>query len=254
MSHDLVVRGDDWDVAVVDGRRSPRSARSSPAGAAEIDARGLPGAAGRGRRPRAPRTTPGGPTGRAVDTGTRALAAGGATCCVDMPLNAHAADPRRRPPSTPRWPPPAARARVDFALWGGLVPGALDRHGRAGRARRGRASRPSCARAASTSSRRPTRTSSGAGWSAPRALGLPVAVHAEDPAIAGRPAAAAPRRGAHGHARLVPPRGRSRPSWRPSRTALALARETGCALHVVHVSSRRGGRPGRRGPARGAWT
>src|SRR3954463_9321694 len=58
-------------------------------------------------------------------TGTAALAAGGAPACVEIPLTA---------------PPPtvdgaafdakvrAARsaAKVDFALWGGLVPGPLD--------------------------------------------------------------------------------------------------------------------------------
>src|SRR4029453_6188260 len=59
-------------------------------------------------------------------SGTRALAAGGATAFFDMPLNSH--------------PPTCAAARldqklaaaqatalVDFALWGGLTPGNLDR-------------------------------------------------------------------------------------------------------------------------------
>ena len=57
------------------------------------------------------------------DTGTRALAAGGATACVEMPLNAH-------PPTTDaaafdaKVAAARASAHVDFALWGGLVPGA----------------------------------------------------------------------------------------------------------------------------------
>src|SRR6185312_11493592 len=61
-------------------------------------------------------------------TGSRALAAGGGTCFVDMPLNAH-------PPTCDA---DAFRAKVqalstssvtDFALWGGLVPGNVDRLG-----------------------------------------------------------------------------------------------------------------------------
>jgi allantoinase len=68
------------------------------------------------------------------------------------------------------------------------------------------------------------------------ALGLPVAVHAEDPAIVGPLGAEAMAAGR-----------RSMRDWAASRpvhaelsaveTALALARDTGCALHVVHVSS-----------------
>src|SRR5690348_13176677 len=57
-------------------------------------------------------------------TGTQALAAGGTTLFFDMPLNAH-------PPTIDAaafdLKVAAARntARVDFALWGGLVPGNL---------------------------------------------------------------------------------------------------------------------------------
>src|SRR5437763_12848242 len=59
-------------------------------------------------------------------SGTRALAAGGATLFFDMPLNAHpptidaAAFDQKRAAA-------AAAAQVDFALWGGLVPGNRDR-------------------------------------------------------------------------------------------------------------------------------
>jgi allantoinase len=76
----------------------------------------------------------------------------------------------------------------------------------------------------------------GRGMERAAALGLPVAVHAEDPAIVGPLGAEAMAAG---------PRGmRDWAASRPVRaelsaveTALALARETGCALHVVHVSS-----------------
>src|SRR5580704_8605514 len=59
-------------------------------------------------------------------TGTAAAAAGGTTCVIDMPLNAH-------PPTLDAT---AFRAKVaaasqaaltDFALWGGLVPGNVHR-------------------------------------------------------------------------------------------------------------------------------
>ena len=59
-------------------------------------------------------------------TGSAALAAGGGTCFVDMPLNAH-------PPTVDaeafRLKLTAAEASslTDFALWGGLVPGNVDR-------------------------------------------------------------------------------------------------------------------------------
>src|ERR671910_945497 len=59
-------------------------------------------------------------------TGPRALAAGGATACIEMPLNAH-------PPTIDgaafdaKVAAARATAQVDFALWGGLVPGNLDR-------------------------------------------------------------------------------------------------------------------------------
>ena len=59
------------------------------------------------------------------ETGTRALAAGGATAAIDMPLNAHpptvtgaAFDEKRRCLER--------SALVDMALWGGLVPGGVE--------------------------------------------------------------------------------------------------------------------------------
>ena len=58
-------------------------------------------------------------------TGSRALAAGGATACIEMPLNAH-------PPTLDAESFDLKRAAaeassvVDFALWGGLVPGNIE--------------------------------------------------------------------------------------------------------------------------------
>src|SRR5690348_2814150 len=58
-------------------------------------------------------------------TGTRALAAGGATTYIEMPLNAH---PPTIDSASFRLKLAAAEASslVDFALWGGLVPGNLE--------------------------------------------------------------------------------------------------------------------------------
>jgi len=60
------------------------------------------------------------------ETGSRAFAAGGGTLFFDMPLNAH-------PPTLDgesfdlKLKPAEATALVDFAFWGGLVPGNADR-------------------------------------------------------------------------------------------------------------------------------
>src|SRR5436190_10903910 len=59
-------------------------------------------------------------------SGSRALAAGGGTMFFDMPLNSH--PPTIDGPSFDQKVAAAqANSLVDFALWGGLVPGNLDR-------------------------------------------------------------------------------------------------------------------------------
>jgi allantoinase len=61
-----------------------------------------------------------------IETGSRALAAGGGTLFFDMPLNAH--PPTLDGPSFDQKLVAAqASSLVDFAFWGGLVPGNLDR-------------------------------------------------------------------------------------------------------------------------------
>src|SRR3954471_18804650 len=122
MPHDLLIRGDDRDIAIVDGTIAAFEA--GPA-RAEIDARGLlvlPGVIDA----HVPFNEPGRTHWEGGATGTRALAAGGATACVEMPLNAH-------PPTVDgaafdaKVAAARAAAIVDFALWGGLVPGDLSR-------------------------------------------------------------------------------------------------------------------------------
>ena len=119
---DLIVRGDERDIAVEDGVIASDRARLEPAGGRRARAAR---AAGGDRRPRALQR-PGRADWEGWATGTAALAAGGATACVEMPLNAH-------PPTVDgaafdaKLAAATGRAAVDFALWGGLVPGDLDR-------------------------------------------------------------------------------------------------------------------------------
>ncbi len=179
MTHDLVVRGDAWDVAVVDGVVA-EVAPGLPAGRREIDARGhlvMPGAVDA----HVHLNDPGRADWEGFDTGTRALAAGGATCAIDMPLNS-------LPPTLDaasfdaKVAAARGRARVDFALWGGLVPGGRD--GMDALAERGVVGFKAfmCPSGVDEFPAADPDTL-GRGMERAAALGLPVAVHAEDPAI-----------------------------------------------------------------------
>jgi allantoinase len=163
-------------------------------------------------------------------TGTRALAAGGATACVEMPLNAH-------PPTIDgpafdaKVAAASASALVDFGLWGGLVPGNLDRLEEL--AERGAIGfKAFMCDSGIDDFPAVDEAQLAAGMARAAALGLPVLVHAESPAALHEPAGPAWRD-------FVA----SRPvdaELRAIETALALAEETGCSLHVVHVSTGQG--------------
>jgi allantoinase len=228
VSADLVVRGDAWDVAVEDGLIAAVGPEL-PGAREEIDARGLlvlPGMVDGHVHV----NDPGRADWEGWDTGTAALAAGGVTCCADMPLNsvpatidASAFDDKVAAAR--------GRARVDFALWGGLVPGDLagmdELAGRGVVGFKAFMSPSGVPEFAHVDA-----DALGRGMERAAALGLPVAVHAEDPAVL----AATPRGG-----------GRTMRDWCASRpvaaelsavvTVLALARATGCAVHLVHLSS-----------------
>lgn len=170
-------------------------------------------------------------------TGSAALAAGGGTAFFDMPLNslppvldaASFAEKRRLG---------EARSRLDFALWGGLVPGNLDRLGELAasgaigfKAFLCDSGVPEFPPVLDTATLR-------SGMRRAAELGLPVAVHAEDDALARTLAEEQRRRGTDVRAWLA-----SRPvevELAALRRVLELAGETGCALHVVHVSSPEG--------------
>ncbi len=170
-------------------------------------------------------------------TGSAALAAGGGTCFFDMPLNSEppvldAAGLRAKREIAEK------QACTDFALWGGLVPGNLDKLAglrdagaiglKAFMCDSGIASFP-----------RVDAASLREGMKRAAKLGMLVAVHAEDDALAVKFTAAQRAKGrSDARAYLA-----SRPvavELEGIRVALDLAGETGCALHIVHVSSPEG--------------
>jgi allantoinase len=170
-------------------------------------------------------------------TGTAALAAGGTTVAIDMPLNAI---PPTLDSASFAAKVAAARgvARIDVALWGGLVPGDLDRLDELADA--------------GVVGFKAFMSASGVpefvavddltlveGMVRAARLGLPVAVHAENDALTGRLAARAVAEGRTSVRDYLD----SRPvvaEVEAIERAVLFAEETGCALHVVHVSSGRG--------------
>jgi allantoinase len=232
---DLVVRGDAWDVAVEGGLVAEVGPGLAP-GREEVDARGLlvlPGAVDA----HVHLNDPGRAGWEGFATGTRALAAGGVTCGCDMPLNS-------LPPTLDaaafdaKVEAARGRARVDFALWGGLVPGDLSRLDAL--AERGVVGFKAfmCPSGVDEFPAADPDTL-GRGMERAAALGLPVAVHAEDPAITGRlaeRARAAGRSSMADWAASRPPEA----ELAAIRAALALAEQAGCAVHVVHVSTAEG--------------
>lgn len=166
-------------------------------------------------------------------TGSLASAAGGATCVFEMPLNAF-------PPTLDAESFAQKRAAaealsvVDFGLWGGITPVSLDKLsglaecGAIGfKAFMSSSGTPDFERADLTTLRAGMRQAAG--------LGLPVAVHAEDEAMIANLVAEARAAGKSGARDYLA----SRPvaaEVAAIRHACDIAGETGCRLHVVHVS------------------
>jgi allantoinase len=169
--------------------------------------------------------------------GSLALAAGGGTCFFDMPLNSEppvldAAGLREKRQLAEQ------QSCTDFALWGGLVPGNHDKL--AGLRDAGAIGlKAFMANSGIDSFPRVDAKALHEGMKRAAKLGLLVAVHAEDDALAAKFTAkqkAAGKRDAK--AWLA-----SRPvevELAAIRQAVEFAGETGCALHVVHVSSPEG--------------
>lgn len=170
-------------------------------------------------------------------SGPAALCAGGGTVFFDMPLNSEppaiTADALNRKRAVAE-----KKSCLDFALWGGLVPGNLDAleglrdAGAVGvkafMCASGIDSFPSVDEATLR-----------AGMMRAAELGLIVAVHAEDDALAARLTAEQRERDRTDARAWLD----SRPvevELAAIRTALDAAAATGCALHIVHVSSPEG--------------
>ncbi|MEO7099765.1 MAG: allantoinase AllB [Luteolibacter sp.] len=165
-------------------------------------------------------------------TGSRALAAGGGTTFFDMPLNSN--------------PPVITRAAfeekrrigeekscLDFALWGGLTPDSLDHiEAMADAGAIGFKAFMCPSGIDEFQDANPSTLRKGMEIAA--RTGLPVGVHAEDPEVIRRHNLAHPPAGADMRAWL-----NSRPieaELSAIRIAIDLAGETGCDLHIVHVT------------------
>ena len=240
--YDLIIRActlptlETTDIAVTDGVIAQIAHEILEPSRTEIDARGLhvlPGVVDAHVHFNAP----GREDWEGVTSGSSAFAAGGGTTFVDMPLNSS--------PVTTSASAFAAKLEVmrresvtDFALWGGLVPGNLE-------------ALPELA-ARGVVGFKAFMCNSGLsefgavddatlfeGMRVAAQLGLPIAVHAENDAIPALLAAQAQARGETDARAYL----NSRPimvELEAIGRALLFAEETGCALHVVHISSARG--------------
>ncbi|MDP9100485.1 MAG: allantoinase AllB [Verrucomicrobiota bacterium] len=170
-------------------------------------------------------------------TGSRAAAAGGTTTVFDMPLNAHPPTINREGFELKRAAAEAS-SLVDFGLWGGLVPGnlpdleALRDCGVVG------LKAFMCNSGIGDFASVDTATLC-AGMKRAAQLDLLVAVHAESEEMTAALTGTARAAGKKGVREFLD----SRPiaaELEAIRVAIDLATETGCRLHIVHVSCGRG--------------
>lgn len=224
------------DLAVSEGVISAIEPELAGGATEEIDATGLhvlPGAIDA----HAHFNEPGRTEWEGFATGSRALAAGGATSFIEMPLNAY--PPTTDAASFDAKREAAERASVlDFALWGGLVPGNLGEL--EALAERGVVGFKAFM---STSGTEDFEAADDLtlleGMTRAAELGLPVAVHAESDELTRRLSRRAVSEGRVSARDYIA----SRPvvaELEAIQRAILFADETGCSLHVVHVSSGRG--------------
>ena len=229
---DLLVRGNEQDIGISEGKIVALAENLSGSAKTEIDARGLtifPGVIDA----HVHFNEPGRTDWEGFATGSRAAAAGGTTTVFEMPLNAH-------PPTTNRESFELKRAAaeassfVDFGLWGGLVPDNL--------------SELEALRDCGVVGLKAFMCNSGigdfpfvdektlgAGMQRAAELNLLVAVHAESEEMTAELTGAARAAGKIGVRDYL----QSRPvaaELDAIRVAINLAEETGCRLHIVHVS------------------
>ncbi|MEN3370762.1 MAG: allantoinase [Verrucomicrobiota bacterium] len=228
---DLLVRSEQ-DIGISEGKIVALAENLSGSANSEIDARDLtifPGVIDA----HVHFNEPGRTDWEGFATGSRAAAAGGTTTVFEMPLNAH-------PPTTSRENFELKRAAaeasslVDFGLWGGLVPGNLPDL--------------EALRDCGVVGLKAFMCNSGigdfghvdekmllAGMKRAAELDLLVAVHAESEQMTAALTGAARAAGKKGIRDYL----NSRPiaaELGAIRVAIELASETGCRLHIVHVS------------------
>jgi allantoinase len=170
-------------------------------------------------------------------SGSAALAAGGTTSFIDMPLSAH-------PPTVDgeafdlKLACALEHSRLDFALWGGLVPGKLDAMKELHE--RGVAGFKAFMCETGQEDFRPVDDATlWEGMRRAAELDSIVAVHAENESITGALAARARAAGQTSARAYL----RSRPAIAETEAigrAIALAADAGCRLHIVHVSTGEG--------------
>jgi allantoinase len=167
-------------------------------------------------------------------TGSQALAAGGGTTFVDMPLNSTPCVLTARDCDLKRDALEAVSV-ADFGLWGGLVPGhvddmpaMVDRGVFGFKAFMCDSGLPEFPRADDETLR--------SGMSMAERLGVPIAVHAEDDAMLREAATGTSRNDTRAFLDSRPLAAELKAITR----ALELAGETGASLHIVHVSSGEG--------------
>lgn len=168
------------------------------------------------------------------ETGSHAAAAGGITTFVEMPLNAH--PPTVSAEALALKKAAAQTSLVDYALWGGLVDNNLA-HLAALNA--GGVPAFKAFMCTATDFPRIDARLMRLGMTAIRRFGSLLAVHAEDEAMTDRlmaslRAAGRVDRAAWGEARPIAA------ELAAIDAAIALAEETGCRLHIVHISSAAG--------------
>jgi allantoinase len=244
-TYDLILRGgtlitadgpQEADLAVEDGRIAAIGPDLEGGAREEVDASGLhvfPGAIDA----HAHFNEPGRTHWEGFATGSRSLAAGGVTTYVEMPLNAH-------PPTLDaesfdlKFAAAEASSLVDFGLWGGLVPGNVGRLDEL--AERGVVGfKAFMSNSGIEDFEAADDLTLFEGMQRATELGLPVLVHAENDQITSRLARRAVAEGRTTMRDYLD----SRPvaaELEAIGRAILFAEETGCSLHVVHVSTGRG--------------
>lgn len=228
---DLIIHGKNLALAITDGLITAAAPTLSGTAKQEIDARHaliLPSWIDA----HVHFNEPGRSHWEGLSTGSRALAAGGGTVFFDMPLNSSppvitraAFEEKRRLAEK--------KSCIDFALWGGLTPDSL--HHMEAMADAGAIGFKAFMCPSGIDEFQDANPSTlSQGMEIAARLGLPVAVHAEDPEVIRL------------HQLTHLPTATDMRAWLDSRPieaelsairiALDLAGETGCQLHIVHVT------------------